>query len=377
MAHDQGALVLLTVSEFRERISRRLDHLIEELSDLTGRGGEDEADAWRASLPKLADALAAPELADLHVYFGGAANVAVEYQLPAASAWCDAVLLGRRGSRPAAVVVELKDWLTRGDGPGPYEGLMIRAGQATLHPAEQVRGYVEYCRRFHSEVLDRAATVDGCVLFTRDRTFGRYQEPPNDRLSEAYPLFPTIGGSIAFSRFLAGHIDEADPGFASGFVEGAYRQDRGFVKQIGEQILAPNESPFELLDNQRSAFALARGVIETRVLTKKRPRKQVIIIEGPPGSGKSVVAAKLWASLVTDERLPDGSAVVVTTSLAQRSVWSTLFREVGGPAGAGVVKSSSSFVPVSTQALGRLRRKYGSKFAADATEWRVNVEPAP
>ncbi len=366
--------MLLTVAEFRDQVARHIEELVENLQSLTGREGPDEADAWRASLPKLADAIAAPELANLHVYFGGSGNVAVEYQLPAASAWCDAVLLGRRVAVPAAVVVELKNWVTRADRPGPFEGLMIRAGQTALHPADQVRGYVEYCRRFHSTILDREATVDGCVLFTRDRFLGRYEEPPNDKLVKDFPLFASGGGSEDFSRFLARLIDEPDPNFATRFVDGGYRQDRGFVRQIGEQILHPNQTPFELLDNQRSAFALVRGIVENNVLSTRNPRKQVIIIEGPPGSGKSVVAARLWAALVTDERLDDGSVVVVTTSVAQRSVWSSLFKGVGGAAAGGVVKGSNNFVPISTQTLGRLRRKHGVEFADDADDWRSNVE---
>lgn len=366
--------MLLTVSEFRDQVHRHIEELVGALQVLTGRGGPDEADAWRASLPKLADALAAPELADLHLYFGGSGNVAVEYQLPAASAWCDAVLLGRRGDRPSAVVIELKDWTTRADRPGPYEGLMIRANETALHPADQVRGYVEYCRRFHSAVLDASANVAGCVLFTRDRFFGRYEEPPNDKLVRDFPLFAAAGGEREFSDFLGETLDKPDPKFATEFIEGGYRQDRGFVRQIGEQILDPNRTPFELLDNQRSAFALVRGVIERHVLATKSPKKQVIVIEGPPGSGKSVVAARLWASMVTDDRLGDGSVVVVTTSVAQRSVWSSLFRRVGGAAAAGVVKGSNSFVPISTQSLGRLRTQYGSEFASDADEWRDNVQ---
>src|SRR5229473_3353918 len=174
--------MLMTVADFQETVRKDIEVLVARLIALTGRGGQEEADSWRASLPRLGEAIAAPTLAPLHLYFAGAGYVALEYQLPAASSWCDAVLLGRRLDRPTAVVVELKDWLTRGDRPGPYEGLMERAGHLVLHPAEQVRGYVEYCRRFHSAVQDHGADVQGCVLFTRDHFVDRYAEPPNAHL---------------------------------------------------------------------------------------------------------------------------------------------------------------------------------------------------
>ena len=366
----------MTVAEFRIRVSARMGAFVQQLQALTGRSGTEEEAAWRASLPRLADAFAAPSLAEVHVYFGGGGNLAVEYQLPAASAWCDAVLLGRRGVTASAVVVELKDWTTRADRPGPYEGLVVRSGQPVLHPSEQVRGYVEYCRRFHSAVLDRGANVQGCVLFTKDRFLGRYAEPPNAQLVRDYPCFTTpAAGRDGLPAFLSEHIDEPDASFAKAFVEGGYRQDRGFVRQIGQQILDPAKTPFELLDSQRSAFALVRGVVEDNVLRHDSPRRQVILVQGPPGSGKSVLAARIWASLVTDARLGEGSVVLTTTSTAQTSNWSKLFQIAGGTqAAAGVVKRATSYVPISTHAFGRLRTRYGVEFASDPGDWRENVE---
>jgi DUF2075 family protein len=365
----------MTVAEFQEEAHQDIEGLVARLQLHTVRGGAEEVDAWRSSLPCLAQALSAPELAPLHLYFAGSGYLALEYQLPAASSWCDAVLLGRREGRSRAVVVELKNWITRGDRPGPYEGLMERGGQVVLHPSDQVRGYVEYCRRFHSGVQDRAADVQGCVLFTQDFFTQRYGEPPNDRLVREFPCF-TMAPDVRepLTEYLVHRLDSPDAEFARAFVDGRYRQDRGFVRQIGAQILDPRTPAFALLDHQRLADAMVQARIEERVLGRAAPRKQVILIDGPPGSGKSVLAAHIWASLVTDERLPEGSVVLTTTSTAQTSNWSRLFQVAGtSRAAAGVVRRAASYVPLNTQGLGRVRTHWGGEVARDPAAWREHV----
>ncbi|HLS55496.1 MAG TPA: DNA/RNA helicase domain-containing protein [Zeimonas sp.] len=369
--------MLLTVSKFREVVENDRPALINQLQLITGRGGAEESEAWNASLPRLADALAAPHLGPMHLYFGGKGSIAIEYQLPAAASWCDVVLLGRNAASASVVIVELKHWITRSDRPGPAEGLMEHGGQLVLHPADQVRGYTEYCRRFHSAVQDHQAEVRGCVLFTRDYFADRYGDPPNDALVREYPCF-TMAPQIvrdAWPTYLVERLNVADEQFARAFVAGRYRQDRGFVRQIGAQIQNPASSPFELLDHQRRAFALVRAQLEATVLSVSNPRKQVILIEGPPGSGKSVLAARIWSTLVTDDRLMEGGAVLTTTSTAQTSNWSKLFQMAGGSRAAeGMVKRATSYVPVTTQELGRLRRKHGPGFAGDPEDWRKNVQ---
>jgi DUF2075 family protein len=367
----------MTVAEFREALRTDRAALIESLVSVTGRGGDEEREAWNASLPALADALATPQLGPMHLYLAGYGYLALEYQLPAASSWCDVVLLGCKAEGSSAVIVELKHWLTRGDRPGPAEGLMERGGELILHPSDQVRGYAEYCRRFHSAIQDHRADVRGCVLFTRDYHADRYAEPPNDALVRDYPCFTLAPRVVreAWPAYLVRHLDAPDEKFARAFVAGRYRQDRGFVRQIGEQIRDRSNSPFELLDHQRRAFALVRARLESEVLACGAPRKQVILIQGPPGSGKSVLAARIWSALVTDDRLPEGAAVLTTTSTAQTSNWSRLFQIAGGAqAAGGVVKRAASYVPVTTQTLGRLRRRHGADFANDPAAWRENVQ---
>src|SRR5688500_18747139 len=103
--------MLITIDQFRRRVAEDMSGVVSELQWLTGRFGEEEENAWRSSLPRLAKAFSAPGFQPLHLYFQGASDLSLEYQLPAASSWCDVVLLGRGKRSPGAVILELKDWL--------------------------------------------------------------------------------------------------------------------------------------------------------------------------------------------------------------------------------------------------------------------------
>ncbi len=369
--------MLITIEQLRSRVENDCPGLVADLQSITGRYGTEEAHAWESSLAKLSKLFQAPSFQPLHLYFGGRGNLALEYQLPASSSWCDVVLLGSHHGRASAIIVELKDWNTHADKPGPVEGLVERFGEPVMHPSDQVRGYTEYCRRFHSAVHEHNATVSGCVLFTKDFFAASYNEKPNDQLTSVYPCFTLSPEHIqaAVPSYFAERLTEPSETFAKAFDCGTYKQDRGFVRQIGQQILDPTTSQFELLDNQRQAFSVTQSLIDKSLFSGGgRLKKQVIIIDGPPGSGKSVLAAKIWAHLVTDNRLPDGSTVLTTTSASQSSNWVYLFRQAAHDAAAsGVVKKAASYTPISTQSLGRLRKKNGDDFLADAMSWRENV----
>ncbi len=370
--------MIITIEHFRSRVAHDCAGLVAELQELTGRYGPEEAQAWQNSLSTLSRVFQAPSFHPLHLYFGSRGHLALEYQLPASSSWCDVVLLGSYRSTPSAVILELKDWDTRGDRPGRYEGLIERQGRQELHPSDQVRGYTEYCRRFHSAVADQGAAVHGCVLSTRARWTAAYSAPPNHQLASSFPLFSAAsdGAHLPFPAFFRDRLTNPDEAFAHAFEAGRYRQNRGFMAQIGAQILKPESQVFELLDNQRAAFALCRALINDTFVaaTSAEPPKKVVIIKGPPGSGKSVIAARLWASLVTDPALPDGDVVFTTTSMSQNSNWSRLFDQVSGQAGArGMVRKATAYSPVSTHELNQLRLRRGAHFLAPSTAWRQNL----
>ena len=369
--------MLITIEELRRWFDNDSATLVTRLQEETGRYGSDEAKVWQRSLQTLTRVFRAPSFRPLHLYFERRGNLALEYQLPAASSWADVVLLGKHDRAGSAVILELKDWATAGDKPGKAEGLIERMGRQELHPSDQVRGYTEYCRRFHS-AIDADTRVHGCVLFTAHRHTNAYTAAPNQKLARDYPIFTTDSNDVAhrFPEFFDTRLTEPDSEFALKFASGHYRQERGFVAQIGAQILNPESTPFELLDNQRRAFALCKAVVDECFLSnaRKSSAKRVVIVKGPPGSGKSAIAARLWASLVTDERLPQGDVVFTTTSLSQNSNWSYIFDQLAEEGGHALVRKASIVTPLTTHALGRMRRKRGESFMSDPIEWRKNLQ---
>lgn len=370
--------MLLTVQELQERVRSDLPSLIEELSDLTGRGGDSERAAWQRSLPKLVDALTTASLAEVHIHFERRQHyAAIEYQLPGASSWCDVVLLGRHEDRPSAVVIELKDWETSRDRPGRAEGLIERRGEQALHPSDQFRGYVEYCRSFHSAVLERQAGVHGFVLFTSGFLKHPYTAEPNEQLAANFPLFTMASEDIDrdLPAYFSARLTERDERFATEFATGTFRQDRGFMAQIGRTILQGDTRHFELLDNQRRAFHLCLATTREMLGGAGSSRRHVIVVEGPPGSGKSAVAARLWASLVTDEALPEGNVVLVTTSQSQNCNWVHLIDNATATrSGRGIARKATSFSPLSIPELSRLRREVGNaSLYKRAAPWREHL----
>ena len=354
--------MLLEIADFRRRVDRDMDGLIADLSALTERGGEEERKAWRNSLPVLASVLAVPLLQPYHLQLGqGGGGVAVEYRLPGSGSWCDAVLLGRGPSKPSAVILELKDWETSGDRPGPVESLMDRQGRLAHHPSDQVRGYTEYARHFHSTVQTTGANVAGCVFFTRAWDATAYAEPPNDQLVGQYPLFTFAADDREqnLPEFLARYLSRPDPEFARAFDAGTYRQDRNFVQSVARAMVDSKLPQLVLLDQQRQGLARCRFEIQQLLSGASGGRKVVLIVEGPPGSGKSALAAKLWTELVQDRGV-DGNVVFVTTSGCQKTNWEAIFKAASRRKGAaGIVFPVNRFNPGLTSKWVASQQKLG------------------
>ena len=365
--------MLIEVREFCRRVEGDLAGLIDELQDLTGRYGQQERRAWERSLPKLSVMLARPQLAPLHLHLGDSAGMAIEYRLPASSSWCDAVLLGRGPDAPAVVIIEMKDWDTAGDRPGPRESLIEHRGSLVLHPSDQVRGYTEYCQLFHSAVLTDRAAVAGCVYFTQRADLEPYRGGPHATLAAHYPLFSNAPADVegGLVPFIASRLTTPDREFAERFEHGTYQQDRNLIHQVSSAIRKSTSPAFVLLDEQRRGFEECMRAIDRLLASADPTEKLAVIIEGPPGSGKSVIAAQLWAALAGDT-LIGGPIVVTTTTGCQRSNWEALFKSTGRAVAKGIVKGANKYNPGLYGARVKADRLSGDTITI--ASWRENLK---
>ncbi len=342
--------MLLRVNEFCKAVNRDMNGFIKHLEEVTSRKmTECEKKELTGSYRQVAHMLTLAQhtnanIADVYV---STTDMLLEYHLPKASAWCDLVLLGMGEKQHEVIIVELKNYRKETETrPGDYEGLVWHNGVVRQHPAAQVRQYTQYCQYFHSTVVDEKAHCSGLVYFTMDVDLNPYKAGPNARLCSEYPLYNgTEESALKLATHVATTIKKGDKDFAQRFVLGDYKQDRNILKQVANSLLTMKSkhvrNPFVLLDGQDLGFSRVLSTVEHL----EANQKEVIIVAGPPGSGKSAVAANLWVECA--KKFNDrGNILFVTTSSSQFDPWAHTFEDSTGKKGArGMVIKANAFNP--------------------------------
>ena len=343
--------MLMTVGEFRDYVRSDINGLITSVAKMSRNVGDNEKQELNASYIQVSKMFGKaievnPEFANVNI---GSSEMLLEYKLPSASAWCDLVLLGDDDNNNHQVmIVELKNWRKDSrDMPGTYEGSILHNGKDELHPCEQVKGYTEYCRFFHSEIRP-SDEVNGCVYFTQKIDMTPYAAGPNASLVLQYPTFNAEDEStIILANRITNKITKPNSEFAKAFEHGVYKQDRNILKQVAENLGKLNDSlfgdlisPFVLLEKQRSAY----NHIMSELKKVAGGKKHVFIVKGNPGSGKSAIAANLWVDSAKRYR-DKGNIAFVTTSESQNHNWTEMFKGSGISGAQHMIVKASSFKP--------------------------------
>jgi DUF2075 family protein len=258
----------------------------------TGRyAPEAEFRSWKNSLGEMAKVLRDPGIPD-------DVGVGVEFGIPQTSKRIDFILSGRTDDGPNLIIVELKQWseakLTEKDGL-----IIARRGGSSAeregaHPCYQAWSYAALLEGFNEAVYKRSVVLSPCAYLHNYVQDGVIDHPAyyGDYIRKA-PLF--LKGEVERQRlrdFIKKHMKYGDNAELIFEIEnGRIRPSKMLVDSLVGMMKGNRE--FVLIDDQKVAFENA-VLLATRASEEK---KQVAIIQGGPGTGKSVIAVNLLAHL--------------------------------------------------------------------------------
>ncbi|MFJ8002900.1 DNA/RNA helicase domain-containing protein [Streptomyces fagopyri] len=263
-------------------------HLTDRFAHMHGYSpGASEIRSWKRSIPLLAAALNDAGLGDVEVM--------LEYALPLNSKRADAVLAGVHPvtGEPSYVVVELKQWsqaLPHEDDPvlchvDPY-------AHPVLNPIEQVRRYCDYLVNFNGAVAEHRDRVHGVAFLHNATESGVAGLREIER--DGHGLLFTGDRRADFLDHLRSELSDKHPGAraADELLAGATVPSKQLMSVAAEEVRERQQ--FVLLDEQQVAYRMVLNAVER---AKRADGKEIVIVTGGPGTGKSVIALQLLGEL--------------------------------------------------------------------------------
>lgn len=299
-----------TKSEFREDVfSNNVETIIQEqvLKKLGKRTGQPEINSWRNSMQYMDRVLGDKQIPE-------DCGVSIEYQLPYSGLRIDFVLTGQDDvGTDKAIIIELKQWstTTATDQDGVVATFLGRGIQEVNHPSYQAWSYAAYLEGFNETVYEDNIKLLPCAYLHNHSDDGVLTSGQYTGYVEKAPLF-FKSDAAKLRDFIRQHVKLGD---RSGIM---YRIEGGRIKpskQLAEALagLMKGKPEFILLDEQKVVYETGRKLAAKAT----NDAKQVLIVRGGPGTGKTVVAINLLVAL-TKQAL---NAKYVSKNSAPRHVY--------------------------------------------------------
>ncbi|MBT2468830.1 DUF2075 domain-containing protein [Streptomyces sp. ISL-66] len=272
----------------RTRVEGRLAELLAEnfLHRHGHRPRSSEIRSWERSIPALTNALVEAGL--------GEVEMLLEYGLPLTSKRADAILAGVHpaSGEPSYVVVELKQWSeAHPEEDDPLRCRVPSYQDPVLNPIEQVRGYCDYLVSFNGALERNPESVTGVAFLHNATEFGvaGLREVEEDDRGRMF----TGDQRGAFLDYLRARL-APKPGAAAAddLLQARVKPSMQLMAVAAEEVR--DREQFVLLDEQRLAYETVMAAVRK---ARRSKRKQVVVVTGGPGSGKSVIALSLLGDL--------------------------------------------------------------------------------
>ena len=242
------------------------------------------------------------------------AGVAIEFNIPQTSKRIDFILTGTDGAhQKTAVIIELKQWTkakaTNKD--AVVETFLGGCERETAHPSYQAWSYAALLEDFNETVRNEPILLKPCAYLHNCITSSTINSPFYREHTSKAPAF-LKDDALKLKDFIKQHVKYGDSGDAM------YRIRDGKIspsKSLADSLLSllQGNKEFLMIDDQKLVYETALHLAQT----SNKDRKNVLIVDGGPGTGKSVVAVNLLVELTAKEQLVQ----YVTKNAAPRDVY--------------------------------------------------------
>lgn len=247
------------------------------------RTSKSEIDSWKNSMQYMNNVLISGDIPD-------DAGVAIEYQVPLTSKRVDFILSGADGNRKdTAVIVELKQWseVTETTKDAIVETFVGGAIRQVAHPSYQAWTYAALIRDFNVEVQEGNIELRPCAYLHNCTDHSVVKSPFYAEHTAQAPVF-IRDDAKQLSDFLKKHVKYGDKSRILYKIDhGRLRPSKNLADHLAALLQGSRE--FEMIDDQKVVYETAREL----AACADNGAKQVLLVEGGPGTGKSVVAINL------------------------------------------------------------------------------------
>ncbi|CAL1520474.1 DUF2075 domain-containing protein [Chitinophaga sp. MM2321] len=247
-------------------------------------------------------------------------GISIEYHLPQTSKRADFIITGSDGDKENVVIVELKQWseahLTEKDGivETQFKGNRV----PTSHPSYQAWSYAALLQSFNATIEEESIVVQPCAYL---HNYEQDDVITNEFYSyyiEKAPVF-LKKDAIKLREFIKKFMKYGDKtNIIAKIDNGKIRPSKSLADSLKSLIKGNKE--FIMIDDQKVTYETALHLAQH----SNEKNKNVLIVEGGPGTGKSVVAINLLVELNHRGLMTQ----YVTKTLAPRSVYFDKLRDV-------------------------------------------------
>ncbi len=283
------------------------------LSEYMARTGKrvaaSEVRSWKESLMSMAKVLNDEDIPR-------ESGVAIEYNIPNTGKRIDFLLSGKNEEhQDHLIIIELKQWseVKKTDKDAIVAVLFSGREVERSHPSYQAWSYASLLQNFNEAVYTSGIGLSPCAYLHNHASDGVLTDMfYKDHIDRAPIFLKGESEKKKLQDFIKKYVKYGDFDAIIYRIEGSrIRPSKGLVDSLIGLINGNEE--FVLMDDQKVVFENALSI--ARKSLKKS--KQVLVVEGGPGTGKSVVAINLLVSLSK----MDFVAQYVTKNAAPRAVF--------------------------------------------------------